>query len=131
MQTWKVDKPQQRQFAIAAFVVQLLMMAVMIALIVWRDTGWIFAIVIAASLVPSFLAWQQTRMSTSAGDEGIDIYDGFRTRHLPWSQVDAVGKHERYDHIVAVRHTDGSDVVLPGVHAKDVPELRHLVADHR
>lgn len=126
---YTVERPQQRQFAIAAFAVQLLMLA---ALIVWRAPGaWILAVLILVSIVPTLLAWQRTRMNTTISDAGVDIYDGIRTRHLPWEQFDAVGKHERYDHIVAMRHTNGSDVVLPGVHASDVAQLRGILAQHR
>lgn len=131
MRTWNVEKPKQRQFAIAAFTIQLLMLAAMIVIMVWRDAGsWILTVVLLASLVPTFGAWQQTRMSTTANDDGLVIYGGFRTRRIPWSQVSAIGRHEAHD-LVAMRHTDGQDVVLPGVHGEDVPELRGLLAEHR
>ncbi|MGB3685749.1 MAG: PH domain-containing protein [Ornithinimicrobium sp.] len=130
--TYRVDRPQQRKFAIAAFAVQLLMLAVMIALIVWRDAGsWILTVVIAASLLPTLFAWQQTRMCTTISDGGVDVFDSFRTHHHPWEELTAVGRHERYDHLVAMRHTDGGDVVLPGVHASDVAELRVILTQQR
>ncbi|CAN5403740.1 hypothetical protein BH23ACT6_BH23ACT6_08200 [soil metagenome] len=131
MRTWHVDKPKQRQFAIAALAIQVLMLAVMIALIIWRDAGsWILTLVIVASLMPTFVAWQQTQMSTTANDNGLVIYDGFRSRQIPWSQVSAIGRHETHD-LVAMRHTDGQDVVLPGVHGEDVAQLRSLLGEHR
>ncbi len=129
---YTADKPQQRQFATAAFVVQLLMLVAMILAILWGSPwAWLLAFVIVVLLVPTLLAWQQTRMSTTVSQAGVDVNDGFRTRHIPWEQLDAVGKHEDYDGIVAMRHTDGSDVVLPGVHASDVAELRVILRVHQ
>lgn len=130
--TYTADRPQQRQFAMVASAVQLLLLAAMIAAILWGTPwAWLLAFVIVVTLVPTLLAWQQTRMHTTVSEAGVDVYDGFHTRHLPWEQLDAVGKHEKYDHVVAMRHTDGSDVVLPGVHASDVAELRAILEEHR
>lgn len=128
--TWKVDAPLRRFLGPAWVVVVVAVLVLLIGSIAaGSDVSWQPAVGVLLGLPAAVVLWRQSSARTTFTAIGVEVYDGFRTRRVPWSDVLAVGRHTRYREIVSLRLTGGEDFVLLGVRGGDFEEVQLAVEE--
>lgn len=128
--TWKVNAPALKWLLPAWSVVVVALLVVMVlSIVAGSDVSWLSVVGVLLGLPAVVVIWRQLSAQTTFTATGVEVHDGWRTRRVLWSQVQAVGRHTRYQQIVSLRLTSGEDFVLPGVRGKDFDEIQRTVEE--
>lgn len=110
-----------RRFAV------LLLMGSLTARVLGAGLSWTTPVVFLVNSFTFLVLWRLTKRRTVLSREGVDVYDGFRTRRVTWAQVDGLQAHGRYDQVVRLRLANEDLLALPAVERKDLPEIAQLI----
>lgn len=129
-QTWRVDSPVVKFLAPAWIVVIVAVLVLLFGSIAaGSDVSWLSVVGILLGLPAAVVLWRRSSARTTFTATHVEVHDGFRTRRVPWSHVQTVGRHTRYREIVSLRLTGGQDFVLPGVRGRDFDEVKRAVEE--